>query len=340
MEKTKRICIVGAGAVGGVIAAVLMREKYKVTLVTKYNELAGKISKEGLQVKGNCGTFKICVPSVASPAELQGKFDFVLLATKAMALPRVAEAMIPYLHDASRVVSLQNGICEEMLAGIVGEERTVGCVVAWGGTLHEPGSVEMTSEGEFILGNWNRARDEKLAELADIMGHIVPVRTSDQILPELYSKLIINACITTLGAVCGLYLGEMLARRSVRNLFIEVIREAVRVADAMGLNIPPAANGKLDYYKFLAPGILSKPKRHLTIRVIGMKYRKLKSSSLQSLERGQKTEVENYNGYVSAKGREFSVQTPVNDQLLVLIREIEKGSRTVSPDNFREINLS
>ncbi len=338
MDKGKRICVIGAGAIGGVVAAVLTREGHNVQLLTKYPELAEKISKRGIQVSGHCGDFTIRIPSVATPVDLDGVFNYVLIATKAEALVSVATEMLPYINEKSRIVSMQNGICEEMLAGVVGQERTVGCVVGWGATMHEPGKVEMTSDGDFILGNWNRSVDNELKELVGILNPIVPARISEQILSDLYSKLIINSCITTLGAVCGLYLGEMLARKKVRNLFIEIIREAIRVADAMELKVATAAGGKLDYYKFLAPGLVSGFKRHLTIRVIGMKYKKIKSSSLQSLERGKKTEVDNYNGYISAKGKEYGVATPVNDQLTRIVNEIEKGERKISPDNFREIN--
>ncbi len=111
----------------------------------------------------------------------------------------------------------------------------------------------------------------------------------------------------------------------------------MEVANAMGIKVPAGASGKLDYYKFLAPGPLSELKRHLTIRVIGMKYSKLKSSSLQSLERGRKTEVENYNGYISAKGEEISVPTPLNEQLTRMVGEIEEGKRKITPVNFMEI---
>jgi 2-dehydropantoate 2-reductase len=129
----------------------------------------------------------------------------------------------------------------------------------------------------------------------------------------------------------------MLASRLSRNLFIEVIREAIDVARAMGISVPPGAGGKLDYYKFLSPGPFSNLKRHLTILVIGMKYRKLKSSSLQSLERGRKTEVINYNGYIANKGREMGVETSVNAQLTSMVQEIEEGIRKINPENFKEI---
>ena len=339
MDNQKRICVIGAGAIGGVVAAVLARENYNVQLLTKYDELAEKISDEGIEVSGHCGNFSMKIPSHARPEDLDGRFDFVLIATKAGALIPVARAMLPFIDENSRVVSMQNGICEDMLAGVVGEDRTVGCVVAWGGTMHEPGRVEMTSGGEFIVGNWNREGDQQLYELAAMLNHIVPVKTSEQILSYLYSKLIINSCITTLGAICGQYFGDMLANRHARDIFIHVIGEAIDVANAMKLDVAPAANGKLNYYKFLSHGPLSNLKRHLMIRIIGMKYRRLKSSSLQSLERGQKTEVENYNGYISAKGKEFDVSTPVNDRLTEMVREIEDGKRSISPDNFGEIRI-
>jgi len=340
MEKASRICVIGPGAIGGVVAAVLTREGHKIQLVAKHPELARKISTKGIEVQGVCGNFTIRIPSVARPDELSGIFDYVLIATKAYGLVDVAREMLPYLHENSRVVSMQNGICGDMLAEVVGKQRTIGCVVGFGGTMHEPGRVEMTSGGGLIIGNWQREPDRELEQLVPVLNHVVDTRITGEIIQELYSKLIINSCITTLGVICGQTLGEMLARRKARNLFIEVIREAMAVANAMDITVPPGAAGKLDYYKFLAPGKLSKLKRHLTIRVIGIKYRKLKSSSLQSLKRGRKTEVYNYNGYISAKGKELGVQTPVNEQLRLMVAEIEEGRRKITPENFSEIKYN
>ncbi|MEN8203224.1 MAG: 2-dehydropantoate 2-reductase [Bacteroidota bacterium] len=339
MDKKLRICIVGPGAIGGVVAGVLARKGYNIQMVAKHKDLAEKISTPGIEVSGYCGDFIQPIPSVATGKELEGIFDYVLIATKGDALEDAATGVLPYLDENSRVVSMQNGICEDILAGVVGLERTIGCVVAWGGTMHAPGNVEMTSGGEFVLGNWKREPDEKLEILADILGNIIETRISRNILSELYSKMIINSCITTLGVISGLYLGEILVKKKARDLFIEVIREAINVAWAMGITVAPGAGGKLQYYKFVAPGFLSGFKRHLIIRVIGMKYKKIKSSSLQSLERGRKTEVDNYNGYISAKGRKFNVPTPVNNQLTRMVKEIEEGKRQISPENFNELNL-
>lgn len=336
MEESKRILVVGAGAVGGITAAILAREQYDIWLVAKYPELAEKIRSEGIDVSGYCGDFRMIVPAVAKAAELSGKFDYVFMATKADAMVKATREILPFIHEQSKVVSMQNGICEEALASVVGRIRTIGCVVGWGGTMIAPGKVEMTSGGEFVTGNWDRDKDEKLEEVASILRHILPTETSHEIFSHLYSKLIINSCISTLGAISGLFLGDMLSKRYIRNIFIEIIREAIMVADAMELKVKPYA-GKLDFYQFLKSGILASFKRHLTIRVIGFKYRKLKSSSLQSLERGRKTEIDFFNGYISSKGKEFYVSTPVNIRLTRMVQEIENGIRSISVKSLEEI---
>jgi 2-dehydropantoate 2-reductase len=338
MENKSRICIIGAGAIGGVLAGVLTREGYHVELLVRQEELAQKISHRGIKVKGVCGKFTIPVPTVAKPGDLSGSPDYVLIATKTDGFLDAARDILPYLAKETKVVSLQNGICEEMVAEVVGEERTIGCVIGFGSTLHAPGEVEMTSGGEIIIGNWKRESDEQLERLAGILGHVIKTRTTQDILPELYSKLIVNSCITTLGVICGQPLGVMLISRKARTLFIEIAREAMNVASAMEITVPPGVAGKVDYYKFLSSGPISGIKRHLLILVFGVKYRKLRSSSLQSLERGRKTEVDIYNGYIDAKGKKLGVSTPVNAQLTRMIKEIENGTRKINPRNFDEIS--
>ncbi len=252
------------------------------------------------------------------------------------ALPGVVENLKPALAPGSRIVSLQNGIVEDIIAGIVGRERTVGCVVGWGATMRGPGELGMTSKGEFIIGRLDGREDELLRAIRDILALVRPTGISSNITGHLYAKLIINSCITTLGAVTGLYLGEMLALRRARELFIEIVREAMAVAAALGIKVEPVA--RLDFAVFLAGrGPLGDLKRHTLIRLIGLKYRRLKSSSLQSLERGEKTEIDYLNGYIVKKGREAGVPTPLNARLVAVIREIESGTRRLSPDNLTEL---
>lgn len=336
ITRQSKMVVIGAGAIGGITAAFLKKAGCNVTVVCKYPQLAEEIKARGLHVTGVKGDFLAAMPALAKTSELDGKQDVVFLATKASAIQEAAQELLPFLHEDSAVVSLQNGICEPALAEIVGPHRVVGCVVGWGATMLAPGELEMTSEGEFVIGNMDGRTDVRLTQLQEIMNAVLPTLISENILGSLYSKLIVNACITSLGAVCGLYLGEMLAIRKVRSIFQEIMIEAMAVAGAMNLKVEKYA-GKLDYYRLTQTrGFISNFRMHLLIRIIGFKYRRLKSSSLQSLERGQKTEIDYLNGFICREGKRHGLATPVNDRIVALIKEIEAGKRKITLENFAD----
>jgi len=328
------ILVVGAGAIGGITAAFLKKGGCNVEIIDAFGDYASHISRNGLTVRGAQGAFTIAIHAYSDPSQVPGRKDLVILATKAAETSRAAAGILPLLSNEGRIVALQNGMGVEELAPVVGRDRLICCVVGWGATMEQPGQLLMSSKGDFIIGYPYRERDEFLETVGRVMSAVVPVKTTGNILGHMYAKLIVNSCITSLGAVCGLYLGEMLANRKVRRVFIEIIREAFAVADAARIEIEPFKD-KLDFPEFLrGSGYLADLRRHMVIRGIGYQYRKLKSSSLQSLQRGQPTEVQYLNGYITRKGEELGVPVPVNSAVISIIQEIEGGQRTSSIQNF------
>ncbi len=335
--KERSIAVIGAGAIGGITAAYIAQAGYEVQLVCKHADKAERFTREGIRLTGIRGEHYVKLKAVADIAQLSGKPDIVLIVTKAYDMPDAARRVLPFLNEDSFVVSMQNGICVEALAEVVGANRAVGCVVGWGSTMLGDGTLNMTSEGDFVIGSLESGID--LLPLQEVLNSVVPTRVSDHIIAELYSKMIVNACITSLGVLSGLYLGQIMKKRAARDIFISIIREAVSVANAMKLTIEPYG-GKLDYYALIRGGsAMDSLRRHLTIRVIGFKYRRLKSSSLQSIKRGRPTEVDYFNGYIAKKGTELGIATPVNTRITQMIKEIEAGKRTIDPNNFEDERL-
>jgi 2-dehydropantoate 2-reductase len=340
LSDDKRVAVVGAGAIGGVTAAFLARAGWDVELVCKHQEIVNQCASPGLHIVGIRGESHTPLKAVRDITHLSGPFHTVLLATKATDCVSAARELLPLLSDNSRVVSLQNGICEDALAEILGAHRVVGCVVGWGATMLAPAELAVTSPGDFIIGYMDGHSDERLTFLKDMLGAVVPTRVSANIIGELYSKLIVNSCINSLGAITGQPLGQLLASARVRNIFIGLMVEAVMVADAMGIKVEPGGGGNLDYYKFLSgKGILARLKRHAVIKIVGFKYRRIRSSSLQSLERGRPTEVDYLNGCICSQAREHKVATPLNDAIVAIIKEIEAGQRKIHPDNLNDPRL-
>ncbi len=336
--KKQSVAVIGAGAIGGITAAYLSRAGYDVELVCKYPQRAEETAAKGLHIAGVRGEHWVPLPAVANIEQLSGAKDIVLIVTKAYDMPDAARRILPFLKPDSFVVSMQNGICVEALADLVGNERAVGCVVGWGSTMLPDGTLNMTSEGDFVIGGY--LPDKDVTPLKAVLDHMIETRISDNIIADLYSKMIINSCITSMGVLSGLYLGQILKIKKARNIFTAIIREALSVAKAMQLTVNPYG-GKLDYHALVdGRSTLANLKRHLMILLIGFKYRRLKSSSLQSLGRGKPTEIDYFNGFIARKGTELGVPTPVNARITQMVKEIESGSRQIDPANYGDTELT
>jgi 2-dehydropantoate 2-reductase len=332
-----RVAVVGAGAIGGVVAAFLARAGWDLEVVCKHQETVDRALPEGFHIFGVQGEHRIPLRGVKEIHDLSGPKEVVFLATKANDAMEAGRALLPFLEGNSAVVSLQNGICEDALAEILGRNRVIGCVVGWGASMHGPGELEITSGGEFVIGSQESQSEGRLPLIKQMLDEVAPTRISENIMGELYAKLIINACINSLGVIAGKKLGELLAMKRARQIFTAIMREAMAVAAAVGIKVERGGGGKLDYYRFLeGGGVLSQMKRNLLIRVIGFKYRRIKSSSLQSLERGHKTEIHYLNGYICARGRQHGVPTPINDAVVRMVKEIEGGQRKMTPENLKD----
>jgi len=132
LDQNADIVVVGAGAIGGVTAAALKTAGWDVQLVCKHREIADLTVSTGLSITGINGNRTVRLDAVPAIADLSGPKDLVLLATKAIDCVAAANDLLPFLKPDAVVVSLQNGICEEDIAAVVGRDRVMGCVVGWG----------------------------------------------------------------------------------------------------------------------------------------------------------------------------------------------------------------
>jgi len=225
-----RIVLIGVGAIGGSIAACLKKENYDITVVAKHQDYVDLIQNEGLSITGVKGSFTQTMKAVATIEELEGLYDIALIATKAYDVKESLIKLLPFLKDNSSVVSLQNGICTDIYEEIVGKDRSVGCVVGYGSTMTQRGHIEITSTGNFVIGTISKTFKGDLNVVKQCLSTTFETEIVDNIYEFLYSKLIINSCITSLGAITGITLGEMMKHKSIRNLFLDIIKEATSVS--------------------------------------------------------------------------------------------------------------
>jgi 2-dehydropantoate 2-reductase len=339
----QRLLLMGCGGVGGVIAGGLLQARHDVTIVTHNEDICRAINTHGLRVTTPDEQWTISTSAHAYLDEVEGPFDAVYLAMKGTEVEQAVRDVESYLAPEGYVVTFQNGVVEDRVSAILGRERVIGALVGWGATMHAPGVYEMTSHGEIAIGELDGQLSPRLHQLRATLEAIGPATASNNIYGILWSKLTINCATSASGAVTGQLLGEMLRRRAGRRLALAITSEVVDVAEAHGISLEPVG-GTLDvHYLYLPPerragGVgLDLVFKHAIMLVVGSKFRRLKSSMLQSIERGRRAEIDFLNGYVVERGREKGVPTPFNAALTAMVREIEAGTRAISPDNLEEL---
>ena len=330
-----RIAIYGAGSLGTILGAFITKAGVSIELINRNKAHIEALKNKGAQV---VGTMNFTQPVVAyTPDEMNGTYDILFLMTKQQHNAEVVQMLKGFLAPDGVLVTFQNGLPEVQIAEVLGEERVLGCTVAWGATLQSPGVCELTSEPDalsFSLGSISKQRSkhfDKVKELLEMMG---TVEMEENFLGTRWSKLLINAAFSGMSAVMGCTFGEAAGPKESRRIVQALIKECIDVCQVGGIRIEPV-QGK-DIVKLLNyTNALKRAFSFFIIPIAIRKHAKLKASMLQDLEKGKLTEVDAINGAVSEYGRKVNFPTPMNDKVVEIIHRIEQGELTPSFDNLR-----
>jgi 2-dehydropantoate 2-reductase len=328
----QKYCVVGSGGIGGIVTALLSETEKDVTAVTKNEGIADSLRTRGFQLRGD-GQPRTVQGKVSVGVPKDETFDYVILATQPPDVERAAREIEPSLAKDGRIVCLQNGLCEDRVAQIVGKERVLGAVVAWGATMPEPGVYDRTAQGGFTLGRMDGAHDPRAEELASALECIGPVELTQNLQGKRWSKLAINCAISSLGTLGGDRLGALMPHRFVRRLALEIMTEVVQVARAEGVKLEKVA-GTIDLPFIalsdedrVAAGSPSLVAKHGLLLAVGFRYRRMRSSMLSAIERGRVPAVDFLNGEIVTRGKTHGIDTKVNATVQKMVWELADKKR-------------
>lgn len=315
-----RVLVVGAGAIGGIVAAGLLRSGLPVVTLTTNTGIERALGSSGFRTlqKGRAETFVPAGDVIHALIPGGPAFDLVLLATQPPQVEEAARSVVEGLAPDGRMVCFQNGLCEERVARIAGRERTLGAVIAWGASMREPGVYEMTSKGGFTVGRLDGRPDDRARELATVLQAVAPTRLTDNLLGARWSKLAINCAISTLGTIGGDRVGALMRRSFVRRLALEIMTEAAEVARAKRVQLEKVAGTvDLDWLSLVEEERRGRARarlatKHAVLLAAGFRYRRLRSSMLSAIERGRVPAVDFLNGEVVEHGRALGLVATVN----------------------------
>jgi len=315
-----KICVYGAGAIGGLLGAYLARSGQDVTLIARGAHLAAMRDK-GLKVTGHGGEFTVSPRATDDPNEA-GEQDYVIVALKAQAVPGVVDKMAPLLGPRTAVVMAVNGVpwwyfhgAEGALAGrrlssidpdgkqwdVIGPQRAIGCVVYPAAEITAPGELLHVEGERFSLGEPDGSRSERVTALSRALiasGLKAPVKTD--IRAEIWVKLWGNVAFNPISALTGATLKRICEDAGTRACAKAIMLEAQVIAAKLGITMPIDVERRID-------GAAS----------IG----EHKTSMLQDFERGRPIELDAIVGAVAELGRIVDVPTPMIDAIFALTRQ-------------------
>lgn len=324
-----RTAILGAGALGIIIGALITKGGYPVDLVDSYKENIDALNANGATVTG---FLELNVPVRAlTPDQLEGSYDLVLLLTKQTNNEVALKQFLPHLHKDSIVCTLQNGIPEEAVAACVGKNRTIGGAVMFGATWEKPGVSRLASPYEntrkfaFTIGEMDGVLRPRMQQVKEILGTVGNAEVIPNLMEVRWTKLLMNATFSGMSAALNCTFGDVLNHPKAMEYVAHIADETVRACHAQGYRMVEVLGESFEQFELKSDDEIL-PQIEL--------FKKLwngqgdqKGSMIQDLEKGRKTEVDCINGVVCQKGREAGFPTPYNDKVVELIKEEEKNGK-------------
>lgn len=318
MLRNMRVAILGAGAIGGALAAILTRAGHEVEVVARGANLE-VIHASGIRLVGIWGDY---VARVSAVERLTVTPQLVIVATKAADAPEIIAANEEFLRGIP-VVVVQNGLEGiSAAADAAPQAHIVGALAVFAASYLHPGEMRITTGGPLFLGTEPGGSDAPAETAASVLRSILDVVVVQDFVGAQWTKLVVNQ-INAIPAITGLSAQEVIADRSLRRVLTASIRENVRVARARGIRF--ASVSGLGNTVLCAVGVAPPWIAQLLPLAMGRRMGATPNlgSTQQSIRRGQPTEIDFLNGAVVTAAAGTPVNTTVNAALTAMVHEVE-----------------
>ena len=310
-----RICVFGAGGVGGYFGGRLAAAGNSVAFIARGATL-DVLRKNGLRVESPLGDIALAnVEATDDPTEV-GEVDAVILGVKAWQVPEVAEAVLPMVGESTVILPLQNGVeAADQLVALYGPEHVIGGMCRIVSFVVKPGLIRHQGVEPFVaLGELDNHRSERVERLAAALSDAgVDTKVSPDIQSSLWQKLLFIAPVSGLGALTRVSVGELRSSPETYSILRDAMEEIVALAVACGVALADDAIDK-------------------TLRFVDGLPGDVTTSMQRDIMEGRPSELEALNGAVVRLGREAGVPTPVNGFIYAALTPMEARARRSAAD--------
>jgi 2-dehydropantoate 2-reductase len=331
-----RVGVIGAGAVGGTLAALLQRSGHSVEVTARGAHLDA-IRADGLRLTGAWGDHTAVV---SASEKLHQAPELAILATKAQDAAAALRDNIRVLRGIP-VLVVQNGLDGvDAARRIAADSDIVGGLAMFASSYLRPGEIAVTARGALFLGGGNTEADVPARYIERVMAQSLPATLLVRVLPNFagaqWTKLVVNQ-INALPAITGLSAQDTVADAALLRILTAGMQETVRVALATGVRfetIQGLSAPRLRTFSVLPWRLAQALPRGIVAR---MGSTPNPGSTLQSIRRGQTTEIDFLNGAVVRAGDRAGVPTPINAALVELVHRVERTGDFLYPKDVERL---
>lgn len=337
---SKRIVVVGAGAIGGYAGGHMTRAGHDVTLIDAWPEHVEYMREHGIEIAGLTPGERHTIPVRALHLTDVQRFargkplDIAFICVKSYDTEWATQLVKPYLAPGGYVVSLQNCINEERIAGIVGWGRTLGCIASLvAAELYKPGHIKRTvplgSETHIVyrVGEVHGRVTPRATEVAELLRAADTSKVTTNLWGERWSKLVVNSMRNGLSAASGLSGNQRDLTEGPRWLSIRLGSQAVRVGQALGYQLEKMLGMDPEMLGRAGEGSQDALAEIVDILVTHAKKRsdEQRPSMAQDMLKGRRTETDFINGYVAQRGVEIGVPAQTHANMNEVVKRVERG---------------
>jgi 2-dehydropantoate 2-reductase len=302
-----KLCFLGSGALGSAIGGALSETGADVTLIDQWQGHVDAMNTRGLTLREEGQDRIVKVKATTSPQGV-GPADLIIVLVKSFHTREAIEKAGSIIGPDTTVMSLQNGLGhEDILADVVGRDKVIAGKTYLGGVLLSPGHVIAGLKGkETIIGELDGRVSERVQKIADTFNRAgLLTSVSTNIMGTMWDKLLVNVATGALAGITRLPYGGLYKLPEIKACAMAAIAEAIAVARANGVVL--STNDPEQPWIKAAEGLPAE----------------FKTSILQSIENGARTEIDFINGSVVHWGEKCGVATPVNQTLVACVKGIE-----------------
>ena len=341
-----RIAIIGTGAVGGYAGAHMAQAGEDITFVDFWPENVETMRKKGLKISHIKDVPEFTVPVKALHiTELQHlakerPIDIAFVCTKSYDTAWATTMVKQYLSSNGYVVSLQNCINEETIAGIVGWGKTLGSIASSITVdLCEPAHVRRASGKKgaghtvFRVGEVHGRITDRAKEVCRLVALSDSAKVTDNLWGERWSKLVTNAMGNGVSACTGLITRDIITDDGLRAFTAKLGSEAIRVGQALGYQLEEIHHIEPEIIAKAGEGDAAARRQYDQHRLDEVKKAgggEHRPSMGQDMVKGRRTEIEFLNGFIVDKAKSVGIATPANAALTEIVQRVEKGE--LEPD--------